>query len=486
MERLPVLRGKGMSPTAAGERRIPLWERLFPRVRLDIPSFYSMGELWRRYGRVAVLGLGLAAGLGICLWTLGAESGMGGAVGKAPLHGGLPSLWGDGAETVTRGETDTSAPSDTEAREDTADSPESDMEPSDTYGESVGSERPTDTDPHSPPSEESESATENGADPDTSAVTDGEGDTSAETERDSGTEAERDSGTEAVESDAQDSDEGDPSDGDGTAGPSPSETMPAGCIPVCPVDMSMTERGAGYVLHTGGSLPSALPASPLAGLESPPAVLILHTHPYEGYGSGADWYDPAEGSPAVTDSPHHPEGVVALGSLLAEHLRERGITVIHLRVAVSAEDTADEIYDRVAAAVADRLRLCPSIGLVLDLRRSAEMTEDGGILRTAGMYGGERCAQLRLTVSGGRGEDAVSRDLAAALYLRRALWEASPSVSRPVRVKGGEGLLPKGSQARLLTVEAGAAGNTYGEAAALMPLLGGAVEKLLADSRNYG
>jgi hypothetical protein len=127
-------------------------------------------------------------------------------------------------------------------------------------------------------------------------------------------------------------------------------------------------------------------------------------------------------------------------------------------------------------------RLYPDIGLVLDLGRSAEMTEEGGILQTQARYGGEACAQLRMTVSGSRPSDATGRDLAAALALRQALWEEEPALSRPVRVVEGGGLAAELLDVRVLTLELGAAGNTYAEAKALLKPLGDALCRILGNS----
>jgi hypothetical protein len=55
-----------------------------------------------------------------------------------------------------------------------------------------------------------------------------------------------------------------------------------------------------------------------------------------------------------------------------------------------------------------------------------------------------------------------------------------------VRVKGGAGLLGYEDGARFLTVELGTAGNTFGEAAALVPLLGDALAEMLSNPQNYG
>ena len=126
-------------------------------------------------------------------------------------------------------------------------------------------------------------------------------------------------------------------------------------------------------------------------------------------------------------------------------------------------------------------RLYPDIGLVLDLRRSAELTENGEILRTEGSLNGEPTAQLRISVSGGREEDAVARDLAVALALRTGLWEIQPNLSRPVRVKSGAGMAGEFADIRMLTLELGAAGNTFDEAARLTAPLAAVLCGLLLD-----
>ena len=477
MERLPSLRRDESGAPASVWGRIPRIGRVFPRVRLEIPSLYTVGSPWRIWGVVAcVVALG-----GLCLWMgwrcLGSSAGEG-----SPMGGG------DGMGVVTERETgEYGEPFETEGdATDGVDDPSETEETSrgegsgeDTYG-SEGTE------------------VESGA-----SETDGDGTASGEvtseervTEEgitEEGTQEAVTSGeaepvdTEPVETERKpEESEGDGEPAETEADSDTEDTAPDGGVAVESRDVSMTERGAGYVIHTGGRLPAALTETPFSVSVDLPWVLIVNTHPYEGYGDGSAWYDPTSGGLGVTDSPNHPEGVVALGGLLARGLREQGITVIHLRVAVSEEDTAEEIYARTEAAVEACLKKHPEIRLVLDLRRSAEMTEEGEILRTEGSLEGETCAQLRLTVSGGRGEEAVAADLATALYLRRVLWEYEPSVSRPVRIKGGGGLLGGREELRFLTLEAGSAGNTFGEAEALIPLLGRAVAELLLDSQNYG
>jgi hypothetical protein len=156
-----------------------------------------------------------------------------------------------------------------------------------------------------------------------------------------------------------------------------------------------------------------------------------------------------------------------------------GVTVIHLRVATSSGESAAEIYDRTEAMIRYYCRLYPDIGLVLDLRRSAELTEAGGILRTEGRFGGEACAQLRVSVSGGRTD--VERDLTAALALRKRLWETEPTLSRPTRVKSGKGLVSDLADVRVLTLEMGSAGNTPDDTRRLISPLSRALADILQN-----
>lgn len=260
------------------------------------------------------------------------------------------------------------------------------------------------------------------------------------------------------------------------------EPVPEGCIPIQLLDMSMKDRGSGYVIRESGGLPPSLPVGGLWATEGMPAVLVVNTHPYAGYHNGGSYYDPAEGGLAQAQSPMDPEGTVALGAALTSYLRGQGVTVIHLRISVSPGETSSVIRERTETMIRHYCRLYPDIGLVLDLGRSAEMTEEGGILQTQAQYRGEACAQLRMTVSGSRPSDATGRDLAAALALRQALWEEEPTLCRPVRVVEGGGLASELLDVRVLTLELGAAGNTYAEAKALLKPLGDALCRILGNS----
>lgn len=256
--------------------------------------------------------------------------------------------------------------------------------------------------------------------------------------------------------------------------------IPGGCYPIISLDGSERDRGAGYITGNTAAIPERLPVGDL--WDVPPTVLILHTHPYEGYSDGDPWYDPTEGGLAVTDTPNEVDGTVALGATLTRVLRNYGWTVIHLRIAVSAEDTASDIYTRTETVLRYYCKLYPDIGLVLNLRRSAELTPEGGVLRTEGSFGGESCAQVRVAVNGGRSKAAVGRDLAVALAWRGGLWDLEPSLSRPVWVKNQGGLISDLSDVCVLTLEMGAAGNTYAESKRLVEPLAAVLDELVREN----
>ena len=403
-------------------------EELFPRVAIPFPPL-SRRRTWAAVG----VGAALTAALLLLLWQVGGNRTTPDGSG-APLPGGLDITDTQAPESDTDPAEPEVTPADTEDLSQPAESESPDEEPGEEPGESAAGDVETDGEPS-------------------------EAGTTAETEADTDPLPEETVPTEEA-----------PEDDD--------PAIPEGCLEFAYGDVSLSALGVGYLQSDGMSLPSVSPAdSPWKG-ESP-AVLIVNTRPYEGYGGDAAWYDPAAGGLALTDSPNAPDGVVALGGALAVALREQGITVIHLRVPVSAEDSTATVTARTEEAIRYYCRLYPEISLVLDLRRSAELTADGRILATQGQYDGTICAQLRISVSGGRDGDAAAYDLAVAQSIREAMWSAEPTLTRPVRIKSGGGIAGDLTDLRILTLELGSAGNIYAEAEALVEPLGDAVTAVL-------
>ncbi len=433
------------SPLSTHVKRPKLYillDRLFPPVR---PSYH------RRALAVGLLTVAVAVGLLLWRWSGWGNSPHTGTEGG--FHGGLFT------PSATVEETDTEAidPAVSVEEGDT----ESPTQPAD-LGVTESDTAP-DTAPPSPPSSETlppEPPAESESAPPSSVFP----------------ETEPENTTQAPPVNTE------PSTETATDPPSAPPPVPDGCFPIASQDRSEALRGVGYIHNEGATLPTALPTdSPWR--VSAPTVLIVNTHPCEGYHDGSPWYDPAQGGLAQTDSPNAPDGVVALGVTLTRTLRDRGVTVIHLRIPTTPEESSSALYDRTQSMIRYYCRLYPDIGLILDLRRSAELTESGEILRTEGSTDGTPTAQLRITVNGGRDSEALGHDLTVALALRESLWEASPALSRPVRVKSGSGLVSDLSELRVLTLEMGAAGNTYAEAVGLVSPLARALHTIL---QNFG
>lgn len=404
---------------------------------------------------LAALAAVLIPALRTAMASMKGTSSVGGAVGDVLLQGGMPptngSLWGGGPSDTTR------PPQDTEENTtapDTVDTLADESHESRESGENGDSTDPTESDlwagdslPH-----ESESLP---AEPDTLP----------------------DTASPAETADPGSDETADPSETE-TSGEDdtlPAETVPEGVIPISRQNLSEPTRGSGYLINTAGDLPLSLPTGRPWASADVPTVLIVNTHPYEGYSEGGDWYDPATGGLALTDSPNDPNGVVALSVDLTRRLREMGVTVIHLRVAVGEGETASAIYDRTEELVRYYCDLYPAIGLVLDLRRTAELTADGHILATEGHLSDAPTAQVRLSVNGTRASETAARDLSVALAIRERLWATDPSISRPTHVRPGEGLVADRGDLTTLTVDVGSAGNTYAEAAAVMAPLAEAI-----------
>jgi len=292
----------------------------------------------------------------------------------------------------------------------------------------------------------------------------------SEQDADSATEPETDTEEGTAEDTAEDTDPHAGSDSEVTTEPieePTAEPLPDGAIPIVRQDKSESHRGVDYLYN-----PAALPVPPtvddrLWSTAGTPAVLIVHSHPREAYGDGGDYLVAGDDGMALAPVGSAEGSVVSLGALLTERLRAAGITVIHLRAVAEAGESYADTYEYTERMIRYYTTLYPDIGLVLDLRRSAE-SAGGGLLATHGTWGGVNCAQLRVTVDGLRREADVACDVAVAQALRAGLWTVSPTLCRPVYLRRSAGLGERCGDTIVLTLELGAAGNTYAEAATLV------------------
>ena len=262
-----------------------------------------------------------------------------------------------------------------------------------------------------------------------------------------------------------------PSEGESEPETATCPDLPVGSVPIVSLDVSESDRGVEYVrCEKGGRIEGYLPT-----WDTPPRVLIVNTHPFEGYGDGGSYYLPDGDGWAISQT----EGAVTLGAQLAAALRERGIMVIHA-VQEGGESYLDS-YETAESQIAYWQALYPDVDLVIDVGRSAELTPDGGILRTAGMWEGTPCAQIGLSVNADRPDEQACRSLGVAQAIRAYLWGVSETLCRPVALVSGSGLSAS-SDSVVVTVEFGAAGNTYAEAQALVEPLADALKAAMANN----
>ena len=208
-----------------------------------------------------------------------------------------------------------------------------------------------------------------------------------------------------------------------------------------------------------------------------PSVLILHTHATESYHTdGSDGFDPLE---AETRSSDRTLNMVAVGDVLAEKLAESGIATVHCRELID-ESSYNASYQNAAALIRDYLARFPSLCCIIDLHRDAITYSDGSAARPVTDIDGETAAQLMLLVGTdeqGAGDYDWETNLAFACRIQKKLNSFSPSLARPIELRGAsynEQYTP-GS----LLVEVGSWGNSLSEAKTSAALLGEAIAAVL-------
>ncbi len=188
--------------------------------------------------------------------------------------------------------------------------------------------------------------------------------------------------------------------------------------------------------------------------EDAPLVLIYHTHGTEAYA------ECAKTGYRTTDKS---KNVVAVGSCIAEKLREKGVGTIHL-TEMFDEGDFNTAYDRSTEAVRGVLSDNPSVQFVLDIHRDS-VDRDGEYVKCAAAVGGEECAQLMIvcgTDEGGSAHHGWQDNLTVSLQLQSLLWQRSSDLMRPIDLKEASFYQDTGPGALLL--EFGASGNTLDEA----------------------
>lgn len=243
-------------------------------------------------------------------------------------------------------------------------------------------------------------------------------------------------------------------------------SIPEGMLAIIPLDLSLSEKGVGYINDFSDSCNPDLES--IMGIDvssvissSEPLVLILHTHATEAYtADGVTYYSPSNSTDPRSNDPT--KTVVSLGALLAQRLNTLGIPTLHCDI---MHDSAsyDAAYANSAETIARYLAEYPSIKYVIDLHRDSVELSNGDIVKPVVEVNGLAAAQVMCVV--GSGVDGASRwegNLALAQKLRAGVGEGNASLCRPTYFSD------KGYNQQLSTysllLEIGASGNTLDEA----------------------
>ena len=158
-----------------------------------------------------------------------------------------------------------------------------------------------------------------------------------------------------------------------------------------------------------------------------PTVLILHTHTTESYSRQGEDYKETSAWRTLDEA----YNMRAIGTLVAEILKENGISVIQDEQMHDYPSYSGS-YLRSRQSVREILKEYPTIRLILDLHRDAA-GEGGKQLRTVANVDGETAAQLMVVI--GTNHEAYEENLSLGLKLHVQLEQRFPGIMRPLQLR---------------------------------------------------
>ncbi len=268
--------------------------------------------------------------------------------------------------------------------------------------------------------------------------------------------------------------------------PVPDDTEKGGLVGIVTADLSAREptvlNETPYEVTLTPSAPRAIP--PLETLygkygTDAPVVLILHTHGTESYAENGATHTTEEEYRS-----HDPEeNVLAVGEVLAETLRARGINVLFCEEMFDGEDYTMAYYNA-SLAIRKYLEQYPSISYIFDLHRDSIPRADGKeTIRPVTKVDGVDCAQIMFVVGtdhGGSGHTDWADNFNLACRIQARMGEVSEHLMRPVNLRSASfnQQYTKGS----LLLEMGAVASSLEEACASAKILGEAIaEEIIGD-----
>jgi len=205
-------------------------------------------------------------------------------------------------------------------------------------------------------------------------------------------------------------------------------------------------------------------------------VLILHTHTSEAYTKTADTeYEESDAYRTQDNS----RNIIAVGEVMAEALKARGIGVIHDKTYHDYPAYAGS-YKRALDTIAKNMKAHPEITLVIDVHRDALQTQSGEYMKTMAEINGVKCAQALIVIGtdkGGLEHKNWRNNLKWGLHLQKIMNEKYPGLPRDLHLcnERYNGHTSDGA----MIIEIGSNGNTLHEAKHTAKLVGECIADLL-------
>ncbi|HWP50658.1 MAG TPA: stage II sporulation protein P [Clostridia bacterium] len=214
-----------------------------------------------------------------------------------------------------------------------------------------------------------------------------------------------------------------------------------------------------------------------------PQVLIYHTHATESFcPSDSEIYDTRYNWRSTDNN----NNMVAVGAVMAQTLRERGISVIH---DTSQHDypSYDGSYANSYRAIKDYLARYPTIKVVLDLHRDAIERDGKLIVKPTLEENGQKYAQLMIISNCDDGSGLIPNwreNFRFAAALSDKLELNTPGITRPLMFSYRKYNQQLSTGALLL--EFGSHANTLDEAKHTAVLTGAALAQVLLETQQKG
>ena len=206
-------------------------------------------------------------------------------------------------------------------------------------------------------------------------------------------------------------------------------------------------------------------------------VLVYHTHSCESYlpdDSGV-YYD--DFYPRSTDGD---QGVIAVGEMLVQTLRAKGIGAVH-DTTLHDYPSYEGSYARSWETVAKYKEKYPDIKITIDLHRDSMTAEDGTKYKPTFTFEGHKAAQLMIMAGYDDSGDFPfwNENLIFAMQLQKRCEDMYPDMTRPLNF--GEYVYNMNFNNGSLLIEVGTDANTVQESCRTGEYLANALSSLLQN-----